>query len=82
MDRYQTVKVWVCFEGRLPKNLGSSSQFYEIQLRCWPREVQYVVKTSTIRKRELNTFDNFLNLRTENLFVDRCENTIKVVRKM
>ena len=40
----------------LTKILGRSSQFYEIQIRGWPRVVFHVFKTSAIRKWELISF--------------------------
>ena len=30
MDQCQTTKAWMCFQGLLPKILGSSSQFQEM----------------------------------------------------
>ena len=85
MERYQTVKARVCFQGLLSKILRRLSQFYEIQTGGWPREVLHVAKTKTIRRWELNTSDNLMNLRPEDfLWGDvvityiRCEqNTIK-----
>ena len=85
MERYQTVKARVCVQGLLSKILRRLSQFYEIQTGGWPREVLHVAKTKTIRRWELNTSDNLMNLRPEDfLWGDvvityiRCEqNTIK-----
>ena len=85
MERYQIVKARVCFQGLLSKILRRLSQFYEIQTGGWPREVLHVAKTKTIRRWELNTSDNLMNLRPEDfLWGDvvityiRCEqNTIK-----
>ena len=41
-------------------------------MQCWggvgPREVLHATKTKTIRKWELNTNDDFINLRTEDFF--------------
>ena len=34
----------------------------------------HVTKTKTVRKWELNTTDNFMNLRTEDFFVGKCNN--------
>ena len=34
----------------------------------------HVTKTKTVRKWELNTTDNFMNLRTEDFFVGQCNN--------
>ena len=56
MSQYQTLQVWLCFFWLLTKILGRSSQFYEIQIRGWPRVVLHVVKTSVIRKWELISF--------------------------
>ena len=67
--------MWVCFRGLSPKILGSSSQFYEFQIGGWRKKV-HVVKTSTIRKWELNTCNNFANRRTEDFFVGRCRSEI------
>ena len=39
-------------------------------------EVSHVAKTKTIRRWELNTSDNFMNLRAENFFVGRCRSNI------
>ena len=68
--------MWVWFRGPSPKILGSSSQFYEIQIGVWRKKVLHVVKTRTIRKWELNTCHNFANLRTEDFFVGRCRSEI------
>ena len=69
MERYQVVKARVSFRRILSKILRSSSQFNEIQIGGWLREVLNVAKTKTIRKWELNTSDNFMNLRAEDFFV-------------
>ena len=66
-------------------------------MQCWagvgPREVLHATKTKTIRKWELNTNDDFINLTTEDFFWAHvvvsyiyiyiyCEqNTIKIYRK-
>ena len=69
MERYQIVKARVSFRGILSKILRSSSQFNESQTGGCLREVLNVAKTKTIRKWELNTSDNFMNLRAEDFFV-------------
>ena len=51
---------------------ASSRQFYEIQSGGWLKEVLHVTKTKTVRKWELNTSNNFMNLRAEDAFVGRC----------
>ena len=76
MDQYQIVKVWVRSGDLLPKIIGSSSELYEIQTGGWPKEVLHVVKTKTIQKWELNTCNNFVNLRTEGFFVGRSRSNI------
>ena len=55
--------------GLLSKILGSLNKFYEIQTGGWQREILHVVKRRTIRKWELNTCGNFVNLRTEKYIV-------------
>ena len=76
MNRYLSAKAWLCFRGLLPRILGSSSQFHEIQIGGWPMEVLHMVKTRTIRKWKLNTCDNFVNLGTKNFFVGRHRSKI------
>ena len=62
------MKARVCFQVLLSKIPRSSSQFYEIQTGGWPREVLHVAKTKAIRRWELNTSDNVMNLK-EDFFV-------------
>ena len=59
------------FRGLLPKILGRLNKFYEIKMRGWPRELLIVVKRKTVRKWELTTCRKFVNLRTEDFFVDQ-----------
>ena len=85
MERCHIVKARMYFRELLTKILRGSSQFCEIQTGGWPGEVLHVAKTKTIRRWELNTSDNLMNLRPEDfLWGDvvityiRCEqNTIK-----
>ena len=76
MEWYHTVKARVYLWGSLPKILRSLNKFHEIQAGGWPRGILHVVKERTIRKWELNTCGNFVNLRTEDFFVDRCRSKI------
>ena len=71
MELYQIVKARVCLRGLLPKILRSSSQFYEIQSGDWPSVA--CDQEKTVGKWELNTCDNFMNLRAD-FFVGRCNN--------
>ena len=57
------------FRELLPKIFGSLSQFQEIQTGGWPREVLHMVKARTIKKWQLNTCDNFVNLGAQDFFV-------------
>ena len=76
MEQNQIVKARVFFRGLLSKILRSLNQFHEIQTGGWPREVLHVVKTKPIRRLELNTSDNFMNLRADDFFVGRCHNNM------
>ena len=78
MEEYQIVKTRVCLRKLLSKFLRSSSQLYEIQVRGWPGEVLHVTKTKTVRKWELNTSQEFMNLRAEDFFVGQCINVYKI----
>ena len=69
---YHTVKAFVCFRELLPKILGSSNKLVK-RLN--------VVKRRTIIIWELNTCRNFVNLRTEDFFVDRCRSKIYTMWK-
>ena len=72
----------------LSKIFRNLSQFYQIQTGVGPREVLHTTKTKTI-KWALNTHDDFINLKTEDLFWAHvivsyiyCEqNTIKIYTK-
>ena len=75
IDRMETR---VCLRKLLSKFLRSSSQLYEIQVRGWPGEVLHVTKTKTVRKWELNTSQEFMNLRAEDFFVGQCINVYKI----
>ena len=65
---------------------GCSAKFSEAQansvkfklevMKFQPRKVLHVVKTRTIRKWELNTCVNFVNLTAKDLFVGRCRSNI------
>ena len=87
MDQYQTVKSGCASKGYCLKFFVSSNQFYEIEIRGWPREVFHVNKTRTITIWELNTCDNFVNVTMEDIFVGycrcnmKCKNTIKNIYK-
>ena len=68
-EQSQIVKARVFFRGLLSKILRRLNQFHEIQTGGWSREVLNVVKTKPIRRLELNTSDNFMNLRAKDFFV-------------
>ena len=78
MEEYQIVKTRVCLRRLLSNFLRSSSQFYEIQVGGWPGEVLHVTNTKTVRKWELNTSDEFMNLRAEDFFVGQCNNVYTI----
>ena len=80
MEQYRIVKAGVCYRGLLSKILRNLSQLYKIQTGGWPREVVlHVTKTKTITKWELNTSDDFMNLRTNYLFVGACRSNISTL---
>ena len=61
----------------------------KFETKGFPRKILSVAKTTTIRKWELNACRNFVNLRTDDSFVDRCcrkiytiESTIKIYNRI
>ena len=56
---------------------GGRSDFTKFKLEVGRgKEVLHVVKTRTIRKWQLNTYDNFVNLRTKDFSVGRGRSKI------
>ena len=48
--------------------------------RVWWRKVLHVARTKTIKKWGLNTSENFMNLRADDFFAERCGNNIHTMR--
>ena len=79
---YQTVKVCVYFrEDYCLKFSEVWTNSMKFETKGFPRKILSVAKTTTIRKWELNTCRNFVNLRTGDSFVDRCRRKIYTIWK-
>ena len=51
----------------------------KFETKGFPRKILSVAKTTTIRKWELNTCRNFVNLRAGDSFVDQCRRKIYTI---
>ena len=71
MEQYHIVKSRMCFRSYFLK-LSEVRTIIQNPNQRVAGGVLHVAKTKTIRKWELNTSHNFMNLKTEDFFVGRC----------